>query len=201
MFLMRSVARRYLSPRAVPIAVGLFALDDWLLYYSVEIKQYCSERRLTLVAFLLAAGPAAGHEPAAARRSCRLRRGRRLVLASAGAGARGPWGLTWSAKAAVRRDWKKVSGFVGNEPALGLSFAVCYMVSHRILSKEQIHLELVGLCLLADSAALACRPLTRLLASDQHVQQSRLGGHAAGRARFGVSRDGVFLDRLRCRWA
>ena len=27
MFLMRSVARRYLTPRAVPIAVGLFALE------------------------------------------------------------------------------------------------------------------------------------------------------------------------------
>ena len=28
---------------AVPIAVGLFALTDWMLYYSVEIKQYSSD--------------------------------------------------------------------------------------------------------------------------------------------------------------
>src|SRR5439155_2213997 len=34
MFLVRSAARRYLSRWAVPIAVGLFALSDWLLYYS-----------------------------------------------------------------------------------------------------------------------------------------------------------------------
>ena len=77
MFLMRSVARRYLSPRAVPIAVGLFALDDWLIYYAVEIKQYCSDTTLTLVALLLASA-AAG-----------LSRRRLLVLA--GFGAVGVW--------------------------------------------------------------------------------------------------------------
>ena len=53
MFLMRSVARAYLMPRAVPIAVGLFAFDDWLLYYSTEIKQYCSDMTLTLCTLLL----------------------------------------------------------------------------------------------------------------------------------------------------
>ena len=54
MFLMRSVARHYLLARAVPIAVGLFALDDWLVYYAAEIKQYSSDTTLTLVALLLA---------------------------------------------------------------------------------------------------------------------------------------------------
>ena len=35
MFLFRAAARRFLLPHAVPIAVGLFALSDWLIYYSV----------------------------------------------------------------------------------------------------------------------------------------------------------------------
>ena len=48
MFLMRSVARRYLTAAAVPFAVGLFAMTDWMLYYSVEIKQYSSDVALTL---------------------------------------------------------------------------------------------------------------------------------------------------------
>ena len=43
-----SVARRYLTAAAVPIAVGLFALTDWILYYSVEIKQYSSDAALAL---------------------------------------------------------------------------------------------------------------------------------------------------------
>jgi len=54
-FLMRLAARRFISRPAVPIAVGLFALSDWLLYYSAEIKQYSTDVALTLVALLLAA--------------------------------------------------------------------------------------------------------------------------------------------------
>src|SRR5262249_31205210 len=57
MFLIRAVARRYLSPRALPFAVGLFAMNDWLIYYSTEIKQYSSDVMLALLALLLAAGP------------------------------------------------------------------------------------------------------------------------------------------------
>ena len=53
MFLMRSLGRRYLLPAAVPITVGLFALDDWLIYYSTELKQYSSDILLTQVALLL----------------------------------------------------------------------------------------------------------------------------------------------------
>src|SRR5262249_50289137 len=65
MFLMRSVARRYLSAAAIPLSVGLFALTDWILYYSVEIKQYSSDVALTLMALLLAAGvsPAGEEQP------------------------------------------------------------------------------------------------------------------------------------------
>ena len=56
MFLMRSVARRYIQAAAVPIAVGLFAVTDWMLYYSVEIKQYSSDVALTSWHYCLAAG-------------------------------------------------------------------------------------------------------------------------------------------------
>ena len=54
-FLMRGAARRYLDRHAVPIAVGLFALGDHLLYYSAEIKQYSCDLMLALAALLLAA--------------------------------------------------------------------------------------------------------------------------------------------------
>ena len=95
MFLMRSVARRYLHPRAVPIAVGLFALDDWLIYYSAEIKQYCSDTTLTLVALLLRRRPR-GHEPAASARALPS-----SVWWASGFRIRWPWcspawGRTWS---------------------------------------------------------------------------------------------------------
>ncbi len=135
MLLMRSVARRYLSPRAVPIAVGLFALDDWLIYYTVEIKQYCSDTTLTLVALLLAAA-AAGLN-------------RRMLLVLAAFGVVGVWfshplamvlgavGTYLMAKAAVRRDWKQMSGLAGISLLWAASFAACYSVSHRILTKDR----------------------------------------------------------------
>src|SRR5262249_7054775 len=40
LFLFRAVARRYLTRQAVPLAMAFFALSDYLLYYSAEIKQY-----------------------------------------------------------------------------------------------------------------------------------------------------------------
>jgi hypothetical protein len=52
--LMPLVARRYVQRRAVPIATALFALAEYLLYYSAEIKQYSCDVMFTLLALLLA---------------------------------------------------------------------------------------------------------------------------------------------------
>jgi hypothetical protein len=49
-----SVARRYLVPRAVPIAAGLFAVSDPLIYYSAEAKQYASDVAVAVLLFSLA---------------------------------------------------------------------------------------------------------------------------------------------------
>jgi hypothetical protein len=131
MILFRQVARRYLSRRAAPIAVGLFALADWVLYYSVEMKQYSSDMALTLAALSMAAGP----------NSSRWR------LALAGFGAVGVWfsyplalvlaavGTYLIGEAASRREWKTSLAFVGMSVVWASSFAICYKVSHRILSK------------------------------------------------------------------
>jgi hypothetical protein len=135
MFLMRAVACRYLTPRAVPIAVGLFALNDWLLYYAAEIKQYSGDVALTLAAFLLTDWPGATTP-------------RRLGLLTC-AGVIGVWfshplalvlaGLAtyFIAKAIVRREWGHAFWFAAMSLAWAASFALCYKVSHAILSKEQ----------------------------------------------------------------
>jgi hypothetical protein len=135
MFLMRSVARRYLTPRAVPIAVGLFALNDWLLYYACEIKQYSSDVALTLVALLLAAAPAV--------------MSRRGLFVLAGFGVVGVWfshplalvlgavGTYLVGKAVIRKDWKGSLCLMGMGLLWASSFATCYFVSHRILTKDR----------------------------------------------------------------
>jgi hypothetical protein len=134
MFLMRSVARRYLSALAVPIAVGLYTFDDWVLYYSAEIKQYSSDTTLTLVALWLA------HAASDLKR--------RSLFAVAAFGAVGIWfshplalvlaavGSYLAAKAALRRDWTNLLTLIGIGILWLISFAACFFVSHRILSKE-----------------------------------------------------------------
>jgi hypothetical protein len=149
-FLFRAAARRFLVPHAVPIAVGLFALSDWLIYYSTEMKQYSCDLALTLVAVLLAVGAApqassgspgepgaSGPSPPSARR----------LLALGAFGAIGVWfsyplafvlagvGTYFFATAAVRRDARGASGLALIGLAWAASFAACYVVSHGMLDK------------------------------------------------------------------
>jgi len=49
-----SVARRFLAPAAIPLAVGLFAISDPLIYYSSEAKQYSSDVAITVLLYLCA---------------------------------------------------------------------------------------------------------------------------------------------------
>jgi hypothetical protein len=143
MFLIRSVARRFLAAHAVPIAVGLFALNDWLLYYSTEIKQYSTELALALTFLLLAAGPVGKSvgKPAAMTR-------RRMLLLVV-SGAVGVWfsfplsftlaaiGTLLIAEAALGKQWRTTLGFVCMSLFWAASFAVCYRVSHGILTKDR----------------------------------------------------------------
>jgi hypothetical protein len=136
-FLLRAAVRRFLLPQAVPIAVGLFALSDWLIYYSSEIKQYSCDLALTLVALLLAAGPSPANPTP------------RRLLALGIFGVAGVWfsyplvlvlagvGTYLLGAAMIRRDSRGVLRLAAVGLAWAASFAVCYVVSHGILSKER----------------------------------------------------------------
>jgi hypothetical protein len=142
MFLMRSVARRYLTATAVPIAVGLFAVTDWILYYSVEIKQYASDVALALAALLLSAVVAQSQEERAYAISHR-----EFVLFTS-FGAIGVWfshplalvlagvGAYFIMKAAVRGDWRGALAFLAMSIVWAVSFAGCYKVSRDLVSKD-----------------------------------------------------------------
>ena len=135
-FLMRSVARRYLDRLAVPIAVGLFALGDHLLYYSAEIKQYSCDLMLALAALLLAAP----QPPATMSRS------RLAVLALFGVTA--PWfsfsvvfvlagvGLHLIVTEFLQNDRKRAAIVTGMGLAWIISFGGCFLLSRSILSSR-----------------------------------------------------------------
>ncbi len=53
LFLFLAVARRFLHAAAVPLAVGLFAISDPLVYYASEVKQYSGDVAVALLLYLL----------------------------------------------------------------------------------------------------------------------------------------------------
>ncbi len=138
LFLFRAVARRLLLPAAVPVAMGLLALSDWLIYYSAEIKQYSSDLAIALAAILLTlrAGPSPERSHP------------RGLLALAILGMVGVWfsytltlilaavGTYLIAGPLIRRDIRGTLVLAAMGAAWLLSFAGCYVVSHRILSKD-----------------------------------------------------------------
>ena len=140
MFLMRSVARRYLTAPAVPIAVGLFALTDWMLYYSVEIKQYCSDVMLALCALLLAAGTP--QSPAGPPRTS----SRRDLALLTSFGAIGVWfshplalvlagtGTFLILKSAFRKNVGRTLALIAMSMLWALSFTICYRISLELVS-------------------------------------------------------------------
>lgn len=54
MFLMYHVTKGYVGSRELPIALGLFAVSDSLIYYASEAKQYSSDVMISLLLLLLA---------------------------------------------------------------------------------------------------------------------------------------------------
>ncbi|RJO60641.1 hypothetical protein C4544_04845 [candidate division WS5 bacterium] len=49
------VARKYIKPQAVPVALALFAVSDTLIYYSSEVHSYSTEIAIALLLLLAAA--------------------------------------------------------------------------------------------------------------------------------------------------
>lgn len=134
LFLFRAVARRYLDRRAVPLAMTLFALSDYLLYYSAEIKQYSLDVSLTLAALLLAASPG----PATPRRLA--------VLALLGALAvwfshpialvLGGVGIHQIGSAALGKCWRDALAATAVSTCWAISFAGCLVVSNQLLDRD-----------------------------------------------------------------
>jgi hypothetical protein len=135
-FLMRSVAKRYVDRWAVPIAVGLFALGDHLLYYSAEIKQYSCDLMFSIAALLLAA-------PSPPEEMPQRRLGTLAVF-----GLVAPWfsfsvvfvlaavGLHLVARDLSKKRWSEAAGITGLALTWLVSFAACFLLSRSILSKR-----------------------------------------------------------------
>lgn len=136
LFAAASLARRRLSPRAVPIALLLMAVSDDLIYYSGEFKQYSAD-------ILIALG-AAGLAGVLADR--KLRPG--LALAAALYGSLAVWtsypatfvlataGSWLGLRAILARDYRRLAVLIGVGACWLANFAACYAVSRRLLGSS-----------------------------------------------------------------
>lgn len=130
------LARKVLPAKAVPVAVGLFAISPALIYYSAEVKQYSSDAAIAILLYCLTIEGSKSEWKA------------RQTLLAALVGAMAIWmshssvfvlagiGITISIALVLRRDWAKLArlSLVG----LGwmASLAVCYIVALRKLAGD-----------------------------------------------------------------
>ena len=120
----------------MPLAIGLLALGDHLLYYSAEIKQYSCDLTMALAALLLAA-PRPPEETSG-----------RHYKALAIFGLIAPWfsftvvfilagvGLHLLVTEALRKEWRKTAMTTGMCLAWLISFAGCFLLSRSIMSRR-----------------------------------------------------------------
>ena len=130
------LASKVLSPKAIPIATGLFAISPALIYYSAEVKQYSSDAAIALLLYCLTIEGS----------KLEWKAGRTALVALAGAIA--IWmshssvlvlagiGVTISIALVLRKDWARLArvSFVGL--CWTASLAVCYIVTLRKLAGD-----------------------------------------------------------------
>lgn len=134
------LAKRYVAPKAIPVALSLFAFCGSLIYYSSEAKQYSSDVAVTIVLLWLVSRLA--DDPLLAE-----------LIRSSLLGALALWvshpaafilsgaGLTLLIFALVAHDWRRFRRLFSVCGVWALSFFVCYVVSLRPLSTDQALLD------------------------------------------------------------
>lgn len=145
LFLFYKVARRYITPESVPIALGLFALSEPLIYYSSEVKQYSSDVAITLLLLYAVFFPIQSGHSTAPRIALWAVLGATAIWFShpsafvlAGGGASlilSDWG---------RRKWARIRQLSMAYLAWALSFVAFYFVSLRDVGGNDVLLDYWG---------------------------------------------------------
>ncbi len=138
LFLFYRVATHFIDPRAVPLALGLFAISDKLIYYSSEVKQYSSDVCVALLLYAAAIHCVQSERLTAPRIALFGAIGGLAIWLShpavfilAGVGV----SVTWFCLA--RKDWLRLGRISIACAVWILSFVACYFVSFRTLIQNQ----------------------------------------------------------------
>ena len=141
LLLFRKVAKLCITATAAPLALGLFALSEPLIYYASEVKQYSSDVLITLILYCAAMS----------LKSDRLTASRTACLGLAGAVA--IWfshpavfilagiGISLVALRLAEKDWSAVRRLMAICSLWGLSIATAYVLSLRHLAGNRYLLD------------------------------------------------------------
>jgi hypothetical protein len=130
------LAGKVLPARAVPIAVGLFAISPALIYYSAEVKQYSSDAAIAILLCCLTIEGSksewkAGHTAVAALvGAIAIWMSHSSIFVLAGIGT------TISITLLLRKDWARLARVSVVGLCWTASLAVCYIVALRKLAGD-----------------------------------------------------------------
>lgn len=142
MFLFYGVAKRFIKSEAVPIALSLFAISGYLIYYSSEVKQYSSDVFIVLLILYFVIRNI---------HSKRLTASRIIVFGVFGATV--IWfshpsvfilagvGVSLALFSFVRKEWARIGRLSIAYSFWALSFTLCYLVSLRGISNDKVMLN------------------------------------------------------------
>jgi hypothetical protein len=137
LFLFYQVASAFITPKAVPIALGLFAFSDPLIYYSSEAKQYSTDVAIGLLLYRVAtyvesrksSAPSIALFGTTGAAAVWLSHPAVFVLAGIAS--------TLTVAYALKKDWKSIRSLSFAYAAWGLSLGVCLVISlGRLLRKR-----------------------------------------------------------------
>lgn len=135
------VASLYVSARAVPVAVSLFAFCGSLVYYSSEVKQYSGDVAVSVLLLWLLGRVACRPLSTANLIGLSLLGGAAIWTSHPATFLLAGGGLALLAFAISERDWRNFAKLCCVCGMWALSFLACYQVSLHTLSTDQGLLE------------------------------------------------------------
>lgn len=134
MIAFRPLAMRALDGPAVPIAVGLFALSDDLIYYSAELKPYILDVAAAVVALWFGIGAIEGRQSAGERAAALVFGLAAPWLAFASGALLPAVALAWAVSAATRKDLQELARAIGSGTLWAASGLGSLAVAHVMLA-------------------------------------------------------------------
>jgi hypothetical protein len=137
MFLFTMLASQYLRAKAVPIALGLFAVLTPLIWYSSEVKQYSCDVAIATLLYLVTLETMRNDLSAARAVLIGFIGGTSIWFSHPALFLLAGTGTTLLSRFLARKEWKKVGFLLVSFSIWGASFATLYFVSLRHLVINQ----------------------------------------------------------------